>query len=102
MKKLSILFFFFFSLCSYASIFSPGVTCENELNRASCGIKNTTIYVMTCEFLVVGETETGELLTQLKNSILLPYEDEKVHIYANNPGKDPIKFTNGEANCLKL
>lgn len=102
MKIFSFLFFFLFSFCTQASIFSPAVTCETKLNRALCGIKNLTNHVMSCEFLVVGETATGKLLSQTKNSIVRPDDNEQLELTVESSAKDSIKFASGEAICTKL
>lgn len=94
--------FCLFSVFTQASIYSPAVTCETKLNHALCGIKNSTTHVMSCEFLVVGETEKGKLLATTKNSIIAPYDHEEVEMTADVSIKDSIKFASGEAICTNL
>jgi len=102
MKIFSFMFFCLFSFSTHASIYSPTVTCETKLNRALCGLKNSTNHVMSCEFLVVGETSTGKLLSQTKNSIVQPDDNELLELIADNSAKDSIKYASGEAVCTKL
>jgi hypothetical protein len=102
MKYFTILFCLSFSISLQASIYSPEVTCESKLNSASCGLKNPTASVLACEFLVVGETVKGELITNIKNNIILPYDNAEVEISSDVSNADHIKYASGEANCTKL
>lgn len=102
MKIITIVLSLLFSFGVQSSIFYPEVTCANKLNSASCGLKNNTSHVLSCEFLVVGETVKGQLVSNIKNSIVLPFDNAEMEITSDVASGDHLKFANGEANCHKL
>lgn len=101
MKYIFVALLSLFSVSLQASIYSPSVDCESKNQSASCGIKNHTATVLSCEFLVVGETQNGQLITKMKTTVLHPEDTLAISIQADSKA-DQIKFANGEANCTKL
>ncbi len=90
-----------FSLNLNAAIFQPQVFCDLKKMSANCAISNSSTKVMSCEFLVVGETIKGELITSTKIDMVLPFERQEVLITIKGVW-DHLVFVNGEATCKNL
>lgn len=102
MKKTAFFFFYFYLVSTHASIFYPPVRCQMQTDSASCFVVNDSSKIMRCEFLVVGESYNGKIMTALKEGLVLPFEKEQLNITAENKVKDQMRYANGEAHCRYL
>lgn len=69
--------------------------------KASCFLKNETSKSMTCEFLVVAESNKGQLMSAVADGLIPPFEEQELKVKNPLTG-DSFKFASGEASCRYL
>ncbi len=80
-----------------ASLHPLPVSCTKMKNSSSCVVFNESARVLSCEVLVLSESNKGELKSLLKDVILQPLETEVLELKAEN-----VEHSNGEAHCKTL